>query len=115
MEDNMGKNKLTMDDYIRAGALCRMCHYMLGQLWSSPAIARNEQNVAQTANKKLDTIRGRTEDKMFKDFPDIEHGLDVFYGGTDNEPYSETDAEVIKMMRQIICEMLGDNVHFLGA
>lgn len=105
----MNQSKLTMNDYFRAGALCRMCHFMLGQLWSSPAIARNNQDIAHTINKRLDTIRGRTEDKMFEDFPNVEHGLDVFYGGTDNEPYSEIDARVIDAMREIVREMLGNN------
>ena len=105
----MKRTKLTKEDYIRAGAICRMCHYMLGQLWSSPAISRNEQNIAHTANYKLDQVRGRTEDRMFEDFPDIEGGLDVFYGDPSNTPHSKTDSDVIGMMKRIICEMLGNN------
>ena len=105
----MKRYQVTQEDYIRAGAYCRMCHYILCQLWCAPAVPRDAQNIAHTANKKLDQVRGRTEDKMFSDFPHIRGGLDVFYGEPSNKPTSQADAETVEMMNKIVREMLGDN------
>lgn len=113
----MKQNELTTKDYFRAGALIRMCHYLLEELYISPAIMeceQCEQNVYRMS-KMLDVTRFRVVASLSDDFLCLEDDPDMFFGATNNKPHTREDAEVVEQMREIVREMLGENVYFLGA
>lgn len=112
----MKHEELTTKDYFRAGALIRICQYILDELWSSPTVTQykqTEQNVYRML-KAITVVRFQIMTFMCQDFPCLKDDRDMFFVSPDSKPRTREEMEVIAQMKQIIEDMLGDNIRYLG-
>lgn len=112
----MKKYRITREDYLRAGALIRMCQYILDELLSSPTVTQykqTEQNVYRML-KAITVARFQIMMFMCQDFPCLKDDRDMFFVSPDSKPRTCEEMEVIMQMKQIIEDMLGNNIQYLG-
>ena len=118
-EDNAmyNKNDRTMEVYVEAGAYARL----LSDVGTKAAVAMSRILPAKEADKlvcllnKIDEVKCKADDQLFKDFPQLGHeGTDVFYGTLSQEPRNELDEEVIGTARSRFTELFGDEARGSG-
>ena len=106
------KRTRTIDDYKRAGAWMRLLKTVLAEthLSCSDVLNKNDCLIFDSITKKVNIICSRTEDKMFKDHPELNSdALDIFYGSADCSTRTDTDDEQVHLMQKLIVKMFGTN------
>ena len=106
------KRERTIDDYKRAGAWMRLLKTVLAETYVNcgDVLSKNDCLIFDTVAKKVNTICSRAEDNMFKDHPELSNdALDIFYGSADCPARTDTDAEQVRLMHELIVKMFGPN------
>ena len=105
------KNERTMGVYVEAGAYARL----LSDIGTKAAVAMSKILPAKETDRlvnllhRLDEVKCKADDQLFRDFPDLGHeGTDVFYGTLSEEPQNQLDAEVISTAKQKAMALFGD-------
>lgn len=99
----LNKNERTMEVYVEAGAYARL----LSDIGAKAAVAMSKVLPAKDVDRlvillnRIDEIKCKADDQLFRDFPQIGHeGTDVFYGTLSQAPENELDVEVISAAKQ---------------
>lgn len=102
-----------MEVYVEAGAYARL----LSDIGAKAVVAMSKILPAKEADRlvvllnKIDEFKCKTDDQMFRDFPDLGHvGAAVFYGTLNQEPDCKLDAEVIGAAKDKFSELFGGEV-----
>ena len=96
----LNKNERTLEQYLEAGTYARL----LSDVGTKAAVAMSRILPAKEADKlvyllnKIDEVKCRADDQLFRDFPQLGHeGTAVFYGTLSQEPDCELDKQMIFM------------------
>ena len=99
----LNKNERTMEVYVEAGAYARL----LSDIGAKAAVAMSKVLPAKDVDRlvillnRIDEIKCKADDQLFRDFPQIGHeGTDVFYGTLSQAPENELDRTVISAAKQ---------------
>lgn len=101
------------ENFLRAGAMLQLLKHVLSHTMTEAqyVITRKEMDKLYAAQRAIDKVCSDTEDIMFKsrfkidDFPeDPEH---VFYGSFSRGPRSDTDREVLRLIREYLDHLEG--------
>ena len=102
----------TIDDYKLAGAWMRLCKTVLAKTYTNcgAVLSKTDCQKFNTVTNKISSLCSKAEDNMFADFPHIGNdALDIFYGSASVPPRTETDADQVRLMRQLVIDMFGAN------
>lgn len=108
----LNKKERTLEMYKTAGACMRLLYDLAMETCtkSSCVLSAKDQDAFRKALDKIDVIRSRTEDNMFRDYPELPvSGINVFYGPIGEKPRSDMDEEVKKAAKRIIEELWNVN------
>jgi len=107
----LNKNERTMEVYVEAGAYARL----LSDIGAKAAVAMSKVLPAKDVDRlvillnRIDDIKCKADDQLFRDFPQIGHeGTDVFYGTLSQEPDCKLDEEVIGLAKAKAAELFDD-------
>lgn len=102
------KNEKKLEKYMKAGAELRLTLTLLGKLRFdiSGLLCEEDQKMLIAAMNKVGEVALRTEEKMYRDFPNLSsHYLEVFCGDVGAEPMNEVDEKIIAMAREAADEV----------
>lgn len=101
------------ENFLRAGAMLQLLRRVLIDtgIEAQYVITVKERDALDAALRKVEKVRSDTEDIMFKcrfkldDFP--EDPTHVFYGSLGRGPRSDTDREVLRLIREYLDHLEG--------
>lgn len=98
----------TIDVYKRVGAEMRLLKSILSKVTVdvSKVLTATETDKLIKELDRICLICSRTEENMFKDYPNLSNEYtDVFYGALNFEPRNEVDAEIIETAKRVAYEL----------
>lgn len=98
------KKYRTIDEYKNAGAEMRIFNEISAKLVMdmSRVLSASDSDILLRALRRIDRVRSRAEDNMFRDYPELSNEyLSIFYGSLGGEPQNAIDEEVNDIARRI--------------
>lgn len=107
----LSRQDRTVEKYMRAGAAMRLFKTAYSEVITSlsEVMPKQDYEKVMRAMYKVDQVCSDTEDRMFREHPDLDNEyIDVFYGDLKNDTRNDVDKKVVQMAHEMSDRLFGE-------
>ncbi|MGO4997816.1 hypothetical protein [Oribacterium sp. Sow4_G1_1] len=107
----LSRKDRTVEKYMRAGAAMRLFKTAYSEVITilSEVMPIQDYEKVMRAMYKVDQVCSDTEDRMFREHPDLDNEyIDVFYGDLKGDTRNDVDRKVVQMAHEMSEHLFGE-------